>query len=548
MKASVPTNSIDNEQDLAILISNLADRVARGENLELESVIREHPQFELDLRELWGVVVVANMAGTAQSQLDTTSSFSGTAPTLELPCDFGAYTLEQEIGRGGMGIVYQARRKTDNESVAIKMILKGDFASVADRNRFDAEAVAASKLSHPNIIPILETGTHNGRAFFCMKLIIGESLSERLLRGPMESKQAARVASQIAHAIGHAHTSGILHRDLKPSNILLDDSGNAFVADFGLAKHAQGQMSLTKTGAVLGTPSYMSPEQATGSRASIGVASDVYSIGAILYHTLTGRPPFLGASSVDTVMMVIEQDPVPPRVLNRQCDRGLEMITMRCLQKPTDLRYSSANSLASDLDAFLNNESVSARFGRFGQIVGNVFRETHHATILENWGLLWMWHSLVLLIASLGTEILFWRNVTNRWQYWSMWTVGLGTWAIVFWMIRRRMGPVMFVERQIAHVWAAAMIGVMLLFPLESALQLPVLSLAPVLGAMAGMMFLIKAGMLSGSFYVPAVVMFITAVAMAMLPQVAMVLFGITSAACFFFSGLKYYRRSLSRE
>ena len=186
---------------------------------------------------------------------------------------------------------------------------------------------------------------------------------------------------------------------------------------------------------------------------------------------LTGHPPFLGVSPVDTVMMVIEQDPIAPRVLNRQVNRSLEMISMRCLQKPQDLRYKTADDLASDLDAYLRNELVSATIGRFGQVVGNVFRETHHAAILENWGLLWMWHSLVLLVASIATEIFFWMGVTNRIHYWLMWTFGLGAWAVVFWVIRRRMGPVMFVERQIAHVWAASMCGVALLFPLEGCLE-----------------------------------------------------------------------------
>ena len=399
-----PTFEAD-EQELAGLISRLADQVARGENLELASVCRQYPKFATDLRELWGVVVVANMAGSANSQLDTISlSQMQKTNDLELPCEFGDYTLDYELGRGGMGIVYGARRRSDDQLVAVKMILKGDFASNSDRDRFDSEALAASRLDHPHIIPIYEIGTHNGRAFFCMKLISGESLAERLTRGPLTSENAATILSEISHAIEYAHQQGVLHRDLKPSNILLDENGRSYVADFGLAKHNHGQTSLTKSGAVIGTPAYMSPEQATGARGQVGVLSDVYSLGAILYHTLTGRPPFLGTSPVDTVLMVIEQDPVAPRVVNRLCNRYLEMITMRCLQKPMDLRYESAGALAKDLDAFLNDESISARFGRFSQIIGNVLRETHHAAVLENWGVLWMWHSLVLLVASVATE------------------------------------------------------------------------------------------------------------------------------------------------
>jgi len=544
MKTPADQPDID-EQQLASLVGKLADQVARGESLNLETVCQQYPQFECDLRELWGVIVVTQMAASESDRFESQSD-SITAeftPRFDFPCEFAAYTLLEEIGRGGMGIVYRATRRADGQLVAIKMILKGDFATLSDQQRFDAEAQAIAKLDHPSIVPIYEIGEFQGRSFFCMKLIEGVPLSERLMRGPLESHEAAKLLSQISRAIGHAHQQGVLHRDLKPSNILLDNEGRAYVADFGLAKHAESQKTLTKTGAILGTPSYMAPEQAAGARGQLNFTSDVYSLGAILYHTLCGRPPFLGASPVETVLMVLEQDPPALRTLNRQIDRSLEMITMRCLQKPQDLRYARAEDLANDLEAFLNDGFISARIGRFGQVIGNVFRETHHAVVLENWGLLWMWHSLVLLVTSLATEWLFWMKVTTRIEYWLLWTIGLGAWAIVFWVIRRRMGPVTFVERQIAHVWAASMICVILLFPLEHLMGLPVLSLAPLLGAMAGTVFLVKAGILSGSFYIPSVVMFSTSILMAMLPAISMTLFGFTSAACFFFSGLKYYRR-----
>ena len=287
----------------------------------------------------------------------------------------------------------------------------------------------------------------------------------------------------------------------------------------------------------------MSPEQAAGAKGEVGDVSDVYSLGAILYHMLTGRPPFLGASPVDTLMMVMEQDPIMPRVLNRRVDRRLEMIALRCLQKPQDLRYGSAADLKQDLKAYLNDESISAREGRFMQVIGNVFRETHHAQVLENWGVIWMWHSLVLLIASLATNMLALFGDDNRIHYWLLWTFGLGAWAVVFWFVRRTMGPVTFVERQIAHVWAAAMGCVAFLFPLEAALGLEVLSLAPLLGVVAAMVFLAKAGILSGTFYIQAVIMFGTAILMARFPQYAMTLFGFASAACFFAAGWKYSRR-----
>ena len=534
------------DQALANLFSEYTDRIIAGEDLTLEDAVRQHPKFEPDLRELWGIMVVTQAAGHHQRQALSDADdyeFAG----IELPFELGDYTLEREIGRGGMGIVYEAIRKSDNEIVAIKMILKGDFATKVEKDRFRAEAEAARRLNHPNIVPIYEIGEHEGLPYFCMKLIRGQTLSEKLMRGPMLARKAAKIIASISDAIAYAHEQGVLHRDLKPSNIILDQNGIPHLADFGLAKAITGtaNASLTRTGAILGTPAYMSPEQAAGARGNVGIASDIYSLGAILYHMLTGRAPFLGATPVETVLMVIEQSPIPLRTLNHRVDRNLEMVTLRCLQKPKDLRYQTAAKLRDDLQAFLDGRSVSAREGRILQVVSNLFRDTHHAEILENWGLLWMWHSMVLLVASLLTFAFheYLDNRQYRTPYILMWTVGVGVWAIVFWMIRRRMGPVTFVERQLAHVWAAAMGLVIFLFPLEFALGLDALKLAPVLALIAAMVFLVKAGILSGQFYFHSATMFLTGIAMMLVPRFDMIIFGVASCSCFFHAGLKYYRR-----
>ena len=307
--------------------------------------------------------------------------------------------------------------------------------------------------------------------------------------------------------------------------------------------------TLTQPGAILGTPAWMSPEQAAGRRGAVGPASDVYSLGAILYAGLTGRPPFSGETPAATVMRVLESEPRRPRRLNEDADPDLELIALKCLQKPQDLRYPSAAALADDLEAYLAGEPVSARGGRFTDLVHRTFRETHHAPILENWGLLWMWHAAVLVVLCVVTNVLQVRGVEYRPTYVLMWTAGLGAWAAVFWGLRRRAGPISFVERQIAHVWAASMASSSLLFAIEWLLGMPVLYLSPALGLIAGAVFFAKAGMLSGALYVPAVACFALAPLMAWMEQNldrrhdwGVLLFGLVTAAGFFFPGWKYRR------
>jgi serine/threonine-protein kinase len=538
----------DRDQRLADLLAELTDAAQRGAAVDVEHVCRAHPDLAVELRQLWGAVLVADAVGS-QSRHDAPPAPPDSASgELQLPCRLGGYELLEELGRGGMGVVYRARQLGLDREVAVKMILRGPLASSSDKQRFLAEAEAAARLDHPNIVPVYEVGEFDGRPFFSMKHVAGTTLAEMLAEHPLPARDAARLLADVSRAIHFAHHNGVLHRDLKPSNILIDGEGHAHVSDFGLAKRTTDAASLTKSGAILGTPSYMAPEQAAGARGEVGPASDVYSLGAILYHMLTGRPPFQAASPLDTVLLVLEQDPVPPRVINPKADRDLGMIALRCLQKPADLRYPSAAALAEDLDAYLHDEPIAARSGRFTQVLSRLFRETHHAPVLENWGLLWMWHSLVLLIACGLTNVLFLCGHDARWYYIVLWTAGLGTWAGVFWALRRRVGPVTFVERQIAHVWAGSVAAIAILFFVEIMLDLPVLTLSPVLALISGMVFTVKAGILSGSFYLQAAALFVTAFAMALFPRYAHFIFGAVGAACFFVPGLKYYRQRGRQE
>ena len=285
-------------------------------------------------------------------------SFPGTGPTIHY---IGDYELESEIARGGMGVVYKVRQLTLNRPVAVKMILAGQFADDLAVGRFHAEAEAAANLKHPNIVAIHEVGEHGGRHYFSMDYIEGRNLAEWAAGKPVAAMQAATLVKTIAEAIHYAHQRGTLHRDLKPSNVLVDADDEPHVTDFGLAKIFGSERDLTQTGDIMGTPTYMPPEQASGRHDQIGPYSDVYALGAILYELLTGQPLFQSANPMDTLLKVIEVEPVAPRARNPEVPPDLETICLKCLEKSPQRRYPSARDLAEDLDRFIRHEPVHAR-------------------------------------------------------------------------------------------------------------------------------------------------------------------------------------------
>jgi hypothetical protein len=266
------------------------------------------------------------------------------------------YRIEGELGRGGMGVVYRAVELSLNRPVALKVLLAGEFASASDLARFRAEAEAAAAVQHPHVVRVYAAGQHDGLPYLALELVPGDSLAARLTAGPLQAEEAARVVEQIARGVQAAHDRGVLHRDLKPANVLFDDRGEPKVADFGLAK--LGDSGLTASGAVMGTPSYMAPEQARGDGKLVGPAVDVWALGAMLYECLAGRPPFRGQSAPETLRLVSEADPEP---LPRSVPRDLRTVALKCLEKDPAKRYASAGAMADDLAAWRRGDPLAAR-------------------------------------------------------------------------------------------------------------------------------------------------------------------------------------------
>jgi serine/threonine-protein kinase len=392
----------------------------------------------------------------AANAVTTITRIEGSARPTALPPSqrvFSDYELLEEVGRGGMGVVYKARQISLNRIVALKMILSGRLADEDDLQRFRTEAEAAGRLQHPNIVAIHEVGEVDGQQFFSMEFIEGSSLAQHLMAGPLPSRVAARYVRQVARALHHAHRHGILHRDLKPGNIMLDRDDEPHVTDFGLAKRLGGDSGQTRTGAVVGTPSYMAPEQAAGKTRELGPACDIYGLGAVLYDLLTARPPFRAATPVDTVVQVLENEPVPPRLLNPHVDADLETICLKCLEKGPERRYANAEGLAEDLDRYLNNEPITARSSNIVSRLTRMLDRSRHDVAFHTWS------TMVLIIAAVvGLEHIAVFAMTQTDQpRWMVMTAKLSQFVcigLLFWKNRgSRLLPTSGPERELWTIW-----------------------------------------------------------------------------------------------
>lgn len=383
------------------------------------------------------------------------------APELnpDAPRKIGDYEVLEEVARGGMGIVYRARQISLNRIVALKMILKGEFASALEIQRFQAEAEAAGALEHPNILPVYEVGQETHWHYFSMRLVDGGNLEGLIGRTPMPQRDAAKMMATVAHAIHHAHQHGILHRDLKPANILIDSRGEPHISDFGLAKRLGKSSGPTRSGAIMGTPGYMSPEQASGQTRNVTTAADVYSLGAILYEMLTGQPPFDGQSTLDVLKKVVEQEPVRPRSVNPALSRELEAICLKCLEKNPSRRYASAEALAQDLTRFLNGETIAAASTNVLRRLVRVLEHSQHDAEFHKWGAMLICFGVIILAGHVATFLLICTKQPDS-TLWISRGIQLVLETLCFWHLKpQSTQPATSVERQLWSIWIGFLVA-----------------------------------------------------------------------------------------
>jgi serine/threonine-protein kinase len=445
--------------------------------------------------------------------------------STEFKRQFGDYEILEELGRGGMGVVYKARQIELERVVALKMILSSHLANPSDVQRFHTEAEAAARLQHPNIVSVHEVGVVDGQHFYSMEFIEGPSLSSRLGAGPLPGKIAARYLMLIARAIHYAHSHGILHRDLKPSNILLDANDQPHVTDFGLAKKLGGDSSQTHTGAILGTPSYMSPEQAAGKGKELTPACDVYGLGALLYELLTGRPVFQAESALDTIKLVLEQEPVPPRQHNEHIDPDLETICLKCLQKETQNRYKTAAALADDLEHYLNDEPIAARtFSMIDRLARTLQRDPK--VEFRGWANMLYVFAAIMLVGHLAMFLLVELD-QPRSLHWFVRTAQLVATAATFWhfRLRRSLFPDNAAERQLWSIWIGYFLAYMILVAVVRQMAGPArwddLTLYPFSAVLSGMGFFAMGSNYWGRCYLIGLAFFALAAVMPLMLNLA---------------------------
>jgi tRNA A-37 threonylcarbamoyl transferase component Bud32 len=394
------------------------------------------------------------------SPASATATLPPSPPAAEATFDGVAvpgYEVMGLLGRGGMGVVYKARQVQADRVVALKMILHAEHAGDDEHARFQTEARAIARLQHPQIVQVYEVGEHRGIPFFSLEFCPGGGLDQKLAGTPLEAKAAAALVEKLARAMQAAHQANVIHRDLKPANVLLTAEGEPKLTDFGLAKRLDEQ-GRTHTGAIMGTPSYMAPEQAGGGK-DVGPAADVYALGAILYECLTGRPPFKAATPLDTIMQVVSDEPVPPRLLNPQVERDLETICLKCLAKEPRKRYPCATELAEDLARYLHGDPITSRTSNVLDRLARTLERHQLDVEVSSWGVMLLWFAVIILVGQAVLFVLL--RLRQPWEI--LLPVRLSEFVflwLVFWRYRHRNWLThSMAERQLWSVWIGYFIG-----------------------------------------------------------------------------------------
>ena len=491
------------------------ERLEADEAPQPAEYLRAYPQHAEDLRSFF-----RNHHWLGESSPAQSSSLIGKS--------VGRYRIEAEIARGGMGVVYRARQADLGRPVALKLISSGVLAGEEERRRFRIEAEAAAGLQPPGIIPIHEIGSWQGYEYFSMTLVEGPTLQRWVDDDQFDDIWSARVVRDIARAVAYAHRGNIVHRDLKPDNILMDGDQRPLVADFGLAKwHREGTM-LTRTGQVIGTPHYMSPEQAC-CRTDCGFPADIYALGAILYALLTGRPPHTGQSAAEVLRSVLQDEPPTPRSLRREVSPDLETVCLQALRYDPSERYPTADALADDLDRFLAGDSPTAISSGLIDRVAREIRRDQHQTYFEAWGRTLTMIGGIIFIAHGLIYALSWSELPPLVGYFGPRLVMLG--AIVATIYRARSGsmlPRSVAERPVWSIWLGylATLGTVNLLLILGAINPS--ALFPIASALSGFGFLAMAGHVWGGSAILGAGFLIMALFLVLLPSLAPLLFGAT--------------------
>ena len=511
------TPSSDDIDPLDAIMAEYLERIEAGEQPNIDLYLEAHPQYAKDLTTFF-----RNHHWLGDTPDAKASSLIGT--------QVGPYEIEAEVARGGMGVVYRARQQSLERPVALKLISSGLLAGEEERKRFRIEAEAAARLDHPGIIAIHEIGSWQGYEYFSMTLIEGPTLQQTVQDakedGQFDDAQSARIVRDIARAVGYAHRAGIVHRDLKPENILLSHGHHPLVTDFGLAKwHREGSM-ITRTGQVLGTPHYMSPEQACG-RGDGDSGTDVYSLGAILYALLTGHPPHEGPSAAEVLRSVLQDEPEPPRQYRREISSDLESICLQAMRYDPCDRYPTADALADDLNRYLEGEETTAAASGLIDRVAREIRRDQHERVFGAWGntlyalggMIFVTHVVMFILDEMGLP---------RWATYltPRFVMLAAIAALVYWVRGGSLTPRTIAERPVWSIWIGylAALGVVNLLLVIGGIDRD--ALFPVAAALSGFGFIAMSGHVWGGSAILGVGFLVVAIICAVLMNVAPLLFG----------------------